>query len=77
MTIKKQLRHYVGRKATRRIYKAMPWVGGAVALVALSSASGRRMFGDPHRALDTLPSSETLRSTAVDRPDFIRSAIAK
>jgi hypothetical protein len=34
MTIKKYLRQHVGKKAARRIYKAMPWVGGAVALAA-------------------------------------------
>jgi hypothetical protein len=34
MTLKKQMKRHLGKKATRRIYAAMPWVGGAVALAA-------------------------------------------
>jgi hypothetical protein len=58
MKIKKQLKRYVGRKTARRIYKAIPWVGGAVALAALNSTTGRRMLNDL-RAGDALPPGET------------------
>jgi hypothetical protein len=65
MTIKKQLKHYVGRKNTRRIYNALPWVSGAVALAALNSAAGRRILTNlQQRAVEALPA----RETPVDRP---------
>ena len=41
MNIKKQLKQHIGKKATRRIYKAMPWIGGAVALAVGSSIASR------------------------------------
>jgi hypothetical protein len=41
MNIKKQLKRHVGKKATRRIYKAIPWVGGAIALAVGSSIASR------------------------------------
>lgn len=34
MSLKKQMKRQFGKKATRRIYAAMPWVGGAAALAA-------------------------------------------
>ena len=36
MKLKKQMKRLVGGKATRRIYKAAPWVGAAVGLAAAS-----------------------------------------
>ena len=66
MTIKKQLRQYVGRKNTRRIYNALPWVSGAVALAALNSSAGRRVL---NRAVEALPARATATDTAVDRPE--------
>lgn len=36
MKLKKQMKRLVGGKATRRIYKAAPWVGAAVGLAAVS-----------------------------------------
>lgn len=38
MTIKKQLRRYIGRKATKRLYKAMPWLNGAIAFAVIAFA---------------------------------------
>jgi hypothetical protein len=46
MNIKKQLKRHVGKKATRRIYKAMPWVGGAIALAVGGSIASRRTTGN-------------------------------
>jgi hypothetical protein len=34
MTLKKQLKQTLGKKATRRVYAAAPWVGGALAVAA-------------------------------------------
>ena len=56
MTMKKKLKHYVGRKTTRRIYQAMPWVGGLVALAAIRSAVGRKRLGGG--TLETVDSEE-------------------
>ena len=74
MTIKKQLKRYVGRKAARRISNAMPWVGGAVALAALNSTSGRKVLGDLRRALEARSSNEP---AALAGPDFNQTAVAK
>ena len=41
MTIKKQLKQHIGKKATRRVYGALPWVGGALAL-AVGAAVRRK-----------------------------------
>ena len=46
MTIKKQLRRHLGRKATRRLYKTMPWLNGAIALLAVGTILRRSEFGD-------------------------------
>ena len=74
MTIKKQLRQYVGRKNTRRIYQAMPWVGGALALAALNTTVGRRML---NRVGESLPLRDTAHGSDVDRPSFTRATVAK
>ena len=52
-----QLSRYAGRKMTRRLARAVPWVGAAVALVALGSAIRRKGFvgGTVHTALDSIP----------------------
>jgi hypothetical protein len=34
MTLKKQMKRHLGKKTTKRIYTAMPWVGGALAVAA-------------------------------------------
>ena len=34
MTLKKQMKRHLGKKNTKRIYTAMPWVGGALAVAA-------------------------------------------
>jgi hypothetical protein len=42
MTIKKQLKHVIGKRATRRLYHAAPWVGGLMAVATVGSALRRR-----------------------------------
>jgi hypothetical protein len=34
MTLKKQMKRRLGKKATRRIFAVMPWIGGALAVAA-------------------------------------------
>lgn len=53
----KQLRQYAGRKLTRRLTRAMPWLGGVVALVTIGAAIRRKGFfgGTVDTALDMIP----------------------
>jgi Pre-toxin TG len=57
MPIVKQLRQYAGRRITRRLYRTMPWLGGALALVTLGSAMRRKgaVRGIVDTALDFVP----------------------
>ena len=57
MTITRQLSQYAGRRVTRRLIKAMPWVGGVVALAMLGSSIRRKGFvgGSVDTALDMIP----------------------
>jgi hypothetical protein len=76
MTMKKQLTQYVGRKATRRLYRAMPWVGGVIALATLGGAIRRKgLFGGTlDTALDFIPfvgGAKNLAEAGRGR-DFIR-----
>jgi hypothetical protein len=55
--VTKQLRQYAGRKLTRRLTRAMPWLGGVVALVTIGAAIRRKGFfgGTVDTALDMIP----------------------
>ena len=55
--VNKQLRRYAGRQATRRLVRAVPWIGGIIALATLGSAIRRKGFlgGSLHTALDMIP----------------------
>jgi len=57
MTMTQQLGRYAGRKATRRLTRAIPWIGAAIALVTLGSAIRRKglVGGAAHTALDAIP----------------------
>src|SRR5947208_16092988 len=57
MGIGQQLRQYAGSKMTRRITRAVPWVGGAIALLTLGSTIRRKGFfgGSVDTALDVIP----------------------
>ena len=45
MILKKQLKRHLGKKTTRRIYAAMPWVGGALAFAASTYLERRGVRG--------------------------------
>jgi hypothetical protein len=57
MEVTKQLRQYVGRRATKRLYRAMPWIGSVVALATLGAAVRRKGFlgGTADTVLDFIP----------------------
>jgi hypothetical protein len=57
MAATKLLRQYATRTATRRLTRAIPWIGGAIALVTLGSAIRRKGFlgGTVHTGLDFIP----------------------
>jgi hypothetical protein len=76
MGIARQLQQYAGRRFTRRLYRSMPWIGGAVALAALGGAIRRKGFfgGTVDTALDFVPfvgGAKNLAEVARGR-DFIR-----
>jgi hypothetical protein len=52
-----QLKQFAGRRMTRRLYRAAPWLGSIVALVTLGRAVRRKgMFGGTlDTALDFIP----------------------
>jgi hypothetical protein len=57
MTVTKQLRQYAAGRVTRRLVRAVPWIGGIVALVTLGGAIRRKGFlgGSVDTALDMIP----------------------
>jgi hypothetical protein len=57
MAINKQLRQYAAARVTRRLIRAVPWIGGIVALVTLGTAIRRKGFlgGSLDTALDMIP----------------------
>jgi hypothetical protein len=76
-----QLRQYATRRATRRLYRAMPWVGGIVALATLGAAVRRKglIGGTMHTVLDFIPfvgGAKNLAEAARGR-DFIRDRAAR
>ena len=76
----KQLRQYAGRKLTRRLTRAMPWVGGVIALITVGGAIRRKGFfgGSVDTALDFIPfvgGAKNLAEAARGR-DFIPDRVA-
>jgi hypothetical protein len=76
MAMTKQLGQYAGRKLTRRLIRAVPWLGGAIALVTLGGAIRRKGFfgGTLDTALDMTPfvgSAKNIVEAGRGR-DFIR-----
>ena len=57
MRVAQKLGRYAGRRLTRRLARALPWVGGAVALVSIGSAIRRKglVGGTLHTTLDFIP----------------------
>jgi hypothetical protein len=76
MGMTKQLKQYATRKATRRLVRAVPWLGAVVALVTIGGAIKRKGWfgGALDTALDFTPVVGTIKNMAeVGRGrDFIR-----
>jgi len=55
--VTRQLRQYAGRKMARRLTRAVPWLGGAVALLTVGAAIRRKglLGGSVDTALDMIP----------------------
>jgi hypothetical protein len=76
MTMKQQLKQYIGRRATKRLYRAMPWIGGVVALATVGATVRRKglLRGTADTVLDFIPwvgGAKNLAEVARGR-DFIR-----
>ena len=76
MGMSHQFRQYATRRATRKLTRAIPWVGTVIALMTLGSAIRRKgLFGGAlDTALDFTPVVGTMKNVAeVGRGrDFIR-----
>ena len=57
MTVKSHVKRYAGRKLVKRLVRAVPWVGGVVALVTIGQAIRQKGLwnGTLHSALDAIP----------------------
>ena len=76
MAASQQLRQYATRRATKRLYRALPWVGALVALATLGTAIRRKglLGGTLNTTLDFIPfvgGAKNLAEAARGR-DFIR-----
>jgi hypothetical protein len=76
MSMSRQIGQFAARRATRKLTRAIPWVGAAIALFTLGAAIKRKGFfgGSLDTALDFTPVVGTLKNVAeVGRGrDFIR-----
>jgi hypothetical protein len=76
MGMTRQVKQYATRKATRKLVRAVPWLGAVVALVTLGAAIKRKGWfgGALDTALDFTPVVGTIKNMAeVGRGrDFIR-----
>ena len=76
MATTEQLRQYATRRATKRLYRAMPWIGGLLAVATLGAAIRRKglLGGTVNTVLDFIPfvgGAKNLAEAARGR-DFIR-----
>jgi hypothetical protein len=76
MAVTEQLRQYATRRATKRLYRAMPWIGGIVAVATLGATIRRKglVGGTVNTVLDFIPyigGAKNLAEAARGR-DFIR-----
>ena len=57
MALASPVQQYATRRLTRRLFRAVPWLGGALALVTLGKAIHRKgvVGGTVHTALDFVP----------------------
>jgi hypothetical protein len=76
MSIQHQAVKYGQRRLARRVARAIPWVGAAIALAGLGSAIRRKglVRGSVHTALDAIPYVGGLKGAAemVRGRDFLR-----
>ena len=76
MGISRQLTQFAGRRVTRKLTRAVPWIGAVVALVTVGGAIRRKGWfgGALDTALDFTPFVGTIKNMAeVGRGrDFIR-----
>ena len=81
MGMGRQIRQYAARRATRKLIRAVPWLGAVVALATLGSAIRRKGFfgGALDTALDFTPLVGTAKNLAeVGRGrDFIRDRVPR
>jgi hypothetical protein len=76
MAVSQQLKQYAARRATKRLYRAVPWIGGIVALATVGAAIRRKgvIRGTINTVLDFIPwvgGAKNLAEAARGR-DFIR-----
>ena len=66
MAIAPQLKRYAVRRVSRRLMRAMPWLGGVIALAAVGSTIRRKgLFrGTVDAALDFTPVVGTVKNLA-------------
>ena len=76
MSMNNQFRQFATRRATRKLTRAVPWLGAAIALITLGGAIRRKGWfgGALDTALDFTPLVGTMKNMAeVGRGrDFIR-----
>ena len=76
MAVIEQHRQYATRRATKRLYRAMPWIGSILAIATLGAAIRRKglLGGTANTMLDFIPyvgGAKNLAEAARGR-DFIR-----
>jgi hypothetical protein len=79
MTMMQQAKQYAGRRLVRRLYRAVPWIGGVVALATFGAAIRRKglVGGTADTVLDFIPfvgGAKNLAEVARGR-DFIRDKL--
>jgi hypothetical protein len=66
MGFRNQLSQYAQRRVTRRLYRAVPWIGGLIALVTLGRTVRRKglLGGTVDTVLDFIPFVGTAKNMA-------------
>jgi hypothetical protein len=76
MTMRKQIGQYLTRRATRRLTRTLPWIGGLLALATVGQAIRRKgmLGGTADTALDFIPFVGGAKNIAeaIRGRDFIR-----
>jgi hypothetical protein len=66
MRFSQQLGRYSSRRATRRLMRELPWIGGAIVLLAVGRAIRKKgvLGGTLHTALDFTPFVGVIKNVA-------------